>query len=136
MTIEEQLERDEGYRQFAYKDSVGVLTVGIGRNLEHVGISKEEAIALLRNDVARAIVSLRRAFPWFDSLSQPHQGALVNMTFNMGIDGLSAFRLMLQAIERGDYDSAAKEMLDSKWAKQVGLRAERLAQQMRLNQWV
>lgn len=134
--IQKQLERDEGFRQFPYRDTMGIPTVGIGRNLEHVGISKKEAIFLLQNDVARLIAGLRNVFPWFDYLSEVRKGVLINMAFNMGVSRLLGFKKMLNALESSDYEQAAKEMLDSQWVKQVGLRAERLARQMRTDEWV
>ena len=136
MDIYSQLERDEGFRPFPYRDSVGILTVGIGRNLENVGVSKEEALFLLQNDVAKAIAGLRQALPWFDWLTVRRQAVLVNMAFNMGVAGVLEFRHMLDNLEKGDYEKSAAEMLDSLWSSQVGQRAARLAQQMRSDQWV
>lgn len=105
----------------------GYLTVGTGRNLDANGISAYESSILFENDLNRAIVLCRQNFPWFDRISDIRQEVIVNMCFNMGIGRLLGFHDMMAAIERGDYKEAAREMLDSKWAKQVGGRADELA---------
>jgi lysozyme len=126
-----ELEHDEGMRLRPYYDSVGKLTIGIGRNLTDVGISKEEAYRLLSNDVEKAIADLDSALPWWRSLSENRQRALANMAFNMGLQRLQGFRDALGKMQRGDFAGAATAMLESQWAKQVGVRAQRLAEMMR-----
>lgn len=121
---------DEGYRQFPYKDTVGKLTVGIGRNLDDVGISKDEAAYLLNNDINVAAYTLVKAFPWTANLDGIRKQVLVNMTLNMGIGKLKGFVNTLAAVKRGDYAAASAGMLDSLWARQVGDRAKRLARMM------
>ena len=125
-----ELIRDEGLRLRPYLDSVGKLTIGVGRNLDDVGISNAEALTMLANDVDLAIHELESRFTWFGDLSDARQRVLVNMCFNLGITRLLGFRNMLAAVELGDYYKAAHEMLDSKWARQVGDRAKRLATMM------
>jgi lysozyme len=134
--ILEQLKRDEGLKLKPYKDTVGKTTIGIGRNLDDVGISEDEAIILLHNDLAKAAGQIRAALPWADQLGPIRGSVLGNMAFNMGIAGLLNFHKFLTALRLGNYDQAATEMLDSKWASQVGARAQRLAQQIRTNEWV
>src|SRR3990167_1132384 len=136
MNLLSQIERDEGYRRFPYADSVGVWTIGIGRNLESNGISFEEAMYLAQNDIKRVTAELKERLHWFDIHSECRQAVLINMAFNMGIGGLLGFKKMIAALEVGDYQIAAQEMLNSKWAKQVGVRAERLAKQMTTNEWM
>lgn len=128
--LRQQLIRDEGIRLKPYRDTVGKLTIGVGRNLDDVGISQDEADLMLDGDINRTIATLRQKFAWFDHLSVPRQVVIANMAFNLGIDGLSKFRRMLKAIEDKDYIVAAREMLDSGWSNQVGSRAKRLAKQM------
>jgi lysozyme len=135
VTLEEQLMRDEGVRLKPYRDSVGKLTIGVGRNLDDVGISHDEADVLLRNDIDRASAWLRTHFPWTLALDEVRRAALVNMAFNLG-GRLEGFVQLLARLEAGDYESAAKEMLDSAWAHQVGPRAVRLAEQIRTGNWV
>jgi len=129
--LTEQLIRHEGYRQFPYKDSEGIWTVAIGRNLQDVGVSESEARYLLQQDIAVAWDALQRNHPIVNMLSSVRQDVLTNMCFNMGISRLNGFKKMWAAIDRTDFESAAAEMMDSKWAGQVGGRSEELASQMR-----
>lgn len=130
-TLEDTLIRHEGLRLTPYRCTAGKLTIGIGRNLDDVGISEAEARLMLRNDIVNAEAELRRAFRWFDRLSPLRQQVLVNMAFNIGLPRLKGFRNMLAALERGDYDRAAVEMLDSRWARQVKGRSVELSDWMR-----
>ena len=126
-----QLIVDEDLRQKPYLDTVGKLTVGVGRNLDDKGLSREECLYLLDNDIADAEKDARTLFPGFDSLSAARKAALVNMAFNLGQTRLAGFRRLIEAVKEQDWEQAAKEMLDSRWAQQVGNRAVRLAKQMR-----
>lgn len=130
----EDLERDEGLKLFPYHDTVGKLTIGIGRNLTDNGISKDEARQLLRNDVSSILTELRINMDGWSSLGEGQQRALVNMGFNMGWPRLSRFKKMRAALESGDYELAAEEALNSRWAKQVGARAQRVAALIRLGE--
>ncbi len=121
------LKRDEGLRLKPYRDSVGKLTIGYGRNLDDMGISEDEAEILLGNDISEAIADLDRALPWWRGLPLPLRRGLVNQCFNLGLPRLLTFKRMLRALESRDGALAAKEALDSKWAGQVGERAERIA---------
>lgn len=129
--LKQELMRDEGVRLHPYKDSVGKLTIGVGRNLDDVGLSPEEVNFLLDHDIDRA-VSLARSFCIprdFDALTDTRQRVLVNMAFNLG-GKLWGFKNFREALRVHDYVRAAREMLDSKWAVQVGVRASRLADMM------
>lgn len=135
MTIVDQLKRDEGLRLKPYRDSVGKLTIGYGRNLDDEGISQQEAEMLLSDDVQAVGNQLHGLLPWTDGLDEARRGVLLNMAFNMGIYGLMQFKNTLGLIQQGDYLGAAVAMRQSKWAEQVGPRAERLAIQMETGQW-
>ena len=126
----EQLQRHEGLRLKPYRDSVGKLTIGYGRNLADRGISQEEAEFMLDNDIDLVVAELER-MPLFLSLDPVRQVVLANMAFNMGVPTLLEFRRMLGALARREWDRAADEMLDSRWARQVGRRAVELARLMR-----
>lgn len=128
------VKRHEGFRGRAYLDSVGVLTVGFGRNLRDKGISEKEAEMLLINDLKEATKQVIEKFPWAKDLSRNRLNVLVMLTFNIGIGGVLGFRKMLMALKDGDYDKAADEMLASKWSKQVKGRARELAEIMRTDQ--
>ena len=123
------LERDEGLKLKPYQCPAGKLTIGVGRNIEDLGITEDEARYLLVNDVKRVEGELDRSIPWWRAMPEPAQQALVNMGFNMGWPRLSKFKKMISALQRGDYGTAALEAVDSKWAKQVGQRAWRIAEQ-------
>lgn len=126
-----ELRRDEGVRLKPYRDTVGKLTLGVGRNIDDVGITSEEADYLLENDIGRAMAELDRALPWWRGLSEARQRALLNMAFNLGLSRLLGFRGMLGALQAGDWGRAAAEALNSRWAGQVGARAQRLAEMIR-----
>lgn len=131
-----QAKDDEGFRSKPYRCSAGKLTIGYGRNLEDRGITKEEADYLLRNDIAAVTKELQDLIASWYQLTPPRQAVLINMGINMGVGGLLKFRKMLAALDRHDYKTAAAEMLNSTYAKQVPNRANRLAQQMETGQWV
>jgi lysozyme len=131
-TLLAELERDEGLRLKPYRDTATPprLTIGIGRNLDDVGLSAAEARALCANDIDRAESALSTVVPYWRGLTENRQRVLLNMVFNMGPGKLSKFAKMLKAIEDGDYDRAATEMRTSLWAEQVKDRAKRLADLM------
>lgn len=135
MILREQLIRDEGVRLRPYRDSVNKLTIGVGRNLDDVGISLAEAEYLLDNDIARATAAVLARIPCAVALDEIRRAALVNMAFNVGIGGLLGFKKMLAALAAGEWDRAAAEAMDSTWATQVGARATRLARQMQTGEW-
>lgn len=124
--------KDSG-RHVLYYDSVGVPTIGYGRNLRDRGISEDEAQILLEWDVDDCYNSLVKSFPVTRYLSEVRQAALTDMTFNLGLFGISQFVNMWEAVENGNYEVAADEMLRSRWAEQVGTRANDLATMMRDN---
>lgn len=126
-----ELSRDEDVRTKPYKDSVGKLTIGVGRNLDDKGLSKAEINILLNNDINDSEADLDRTFPWWRQLSDNRQRVLLNMCFNLGIKRLAGFKNMLKDVQNGLFDRAAVEMLDSLWARQVGGRAVRLAKMMK-----
>ncbi len=129
--VKTQLRADEGVRTNPYRDSVGKLSVGVGRNLDDVGLRADEIALMLDNDVRQAEGDARFLFPAFDSLSDNRKAALINMSFNMGRARLSAFHNMIEAVNHDDFAEAADQMLQSRWATQVGNRAQRLAKLMR-----
>lgn len=125
------LRRDEGLRLMPYRDTVGKLTIGYGRNLDDNGITREEAELMLRHDALTHLDELYAALPWVKTLDPVRQRVLANMAFNLGIPLLMKFTNTLAAVRRGAYVEAAERMLASKWARQVKGRAVRLAAMMR-----
>ena len=136
--LQAMLIQQEGERLKPYTDTVGKLTIGIGRNLDDKGISHDEAIMFLNADIADAIDDVQHVCSIYDDLSRPRQLVMVSMAFNLGRERLGKFVRFLGAIHREDWQDAADEMLASSWAKQVGTRATTLATMMRENvsQWV
>jgi lysozyme len=126
-----QLTIDEGRRALIYLDSVGKWTGGVGRNLVDRPFSDDEIDLMLSNDIDLVERELDRRVPWWREMSDARQNVLANMCFNLGITRLLGFTKTLALMRAGRYDAAAQEMLDSKWAKQVGARAVRLAALMR-----
>lgn len=129
--LTELIKRHEGYRQFAYRDTVGKLTIGIGRNIDDRGISEDESEYMLNNDIDICMSDLSRNIPGFNELPETVQIVLVDMCFNLGIVRLMKFKKTLLYIHEGLYYKAADEMLDSSWARQVGTRATELSEMMR-----
>ena len=147
----EMVAKHEGIVLEPYRDILGISTIGIGRNLEDggitdaeleyigktledifkVGLTREEAYYLCRNDISNVEKELLERKPIVNQLDQVRQMCLVDMGFNMGVPRLMKFVKMWGAIEVGDFYEASNQMLDSRWAKQVGKRSEHLAQMMR-----
>lgn len=125
-----QIELHEGLRLKPYRCTAGRLTIGVGRNLEDRGITLAEARMLLANDLTDVRNGLLNALPWVGNLDEVRQRVLIDMAFNLGLQGLLEFKRTLAAVQAGQYQQAATMMLQSRWAKQVGQRAERLARMM------
>lgn len=128
--LEKQLIVDEDERLKLYKCPAGKWTIGVGHNIEDLGISHNAAMYILSEDISRVIGELDKAFPWWSSLSNNRQLVLANMCFNMGIARLSKFVNFLSALRTGFFDVAAAEMVASAWYKQTGDRAKRLVKLM------
>ena len=136
--LREQLRHDEGVVHHAYQDSEGYWTIGVGRLIdERKGglLSPKEIEYLLDNDIERVSIDLQKEWTWFNDLNDVRQEVLANMRFNLGLANLRKFKRMISALERRDWVDASREMLDSKWATQVGNRAIRLSNAMRTGQW-
>lgn len=126
--LHKMLIKDEGFKEFPYKDSVGKLTIGIGRNLDDRGITLGEALYLLANDIDQSIKDCRIAIKNYDSLTENRKLVLIDMVFNLGLPKFLTFKKMIRAILLGNNADVAKEMLESKWHDDVGDRAKRLAE--------
>lgn len=123
----ELLKVHEGYRQYPYSDSLGIQTIGYGRNLESLGLSEPEAAYLLQQDVKEAEGLLMESYGYYYLLCGERRAVLIDMMVNMGPSRLRGFKKMHTAIAKNDYELASLEMLDSKWARQVGRRAVTLS---------
>ena len=122
----EQLKIHEGVRTHAYLCSESKITCGVGRNLDSdggIGLSEDEIDFLLNNDIKRCRHELEFHFDWVKELDDVRQDAMINLCFNIGITSLKKFSKALAAMNVHDYETAAAEFLDSRWASQVGTRA-------------
>lgn len=122
MNYLERIKKHEGLRLKPYKCPAGKLTIGYGRNLEDTGITQREAEMLLQNDLDRVWDEIAPYFNTdeFTHVSRERYHVLVEMAFNLGTKGLLGFKQMIDALRLGDFEEAAVQMLDSKWAEQVG----------------
>lgn len=129
-----ELRRDEGVRRSAYKCSEGYWTIGVGRLIDASkggGLSDDEIDYLLANDIEKCKAQLDKALPWWRMLDDVRQRALINLAFNLGIAGLLTFKNTLAAIQAKKWDAASQGLLSSKYASQVGARAQRIAKMIR-----
>jgi lysozyme len=126
-----QLTLDEGKRNKPYKDSVGKLTIGIGRNLDDIGVSDDEINFMLSNDIDKVAKQLDDMMPWWRSMNDARQNAFCNFVFNVGIGTAMTFKNSLALLQAGKYVDAADAMMQSKWASQVGNRAVRITSMLR-----
>lgn len=147
---EKRLEFHEGFRDKKYRCSEGRWTVGIGHNLEarpftdkekkalgdwEKGITRNGALMILRNDVELCLNDLKKLGFWY-YLDDERQYALLDMCFQLGYQGLMKFRKMLEAIRTKDYHEAARQCLDSQYARQTPIRAKRIANLIKSAKWV
>ena len=128
--LKKQLVLHEGMKLTPYRCTADKLTIGVGRNLDDMGITEKEAEFMLDTDILRCCDDLDRNMSWWRDLSETRQRVLVDMVFNLGISRFMKFQNMIDALANGNYAGAAAEMLDSRWADQVGQRAQRLSRAM------
>ena len=128
MTQQELLIKHEGLRNIIYYDSLGIPTIGVGRNLKDRGVTNAEALFMLNNDIVDFTQQLSDRLYWFDAQPDQAKLAMIDLSFNCGIAGLLTFHKTLEYIKNGDYKNAADELMKSKWATQVGNRAKDLSE--------
>ena len=127
-SIEDQLILHEGLRLKPYRCTEGKLTIGVGRNLDDRGINKAEALYMLDTDIN--LVKGALGYQWYHDMDPVRKKVIIDMVFNLGLNGFLQFQKTIKALQTGDYLTASKEMLDSKWANQVGSRAVRLSKML------
>ncbi len=135
--LRKMLRRHEGVKNFVYLCSEGYETIGVGRNIADsgLGLSNDEVDYLLDNDIKRVKDELNDEYYWFGGLSEVRQHAMIDISFNLGQTRLRGFKKALDAMATEDYDRAADEFMDSKWAKQVGMRAVRVTEMIRSGEY-
>lgn len=129
-----QLKRHEGLRIKPYKCTANKTSIGYGRNLDDNGISIYEAEMLLQNDVNHILRQLETVI-WYMLLDDVRKAVIVNMAYNMGIQGMLGFKKMIAAIQKQDWETAAKEMLDSDYGRELKTRATELSKQLETGKW-
>jgi lysozyme len=122
----EMLKRHEGLRLKPYLCTSDQLSIGYGRNIESMGISQKEAEVMLVSDIERCYDELE-VFEWFVTLDTVRQEAMVDLLFNLGLPRLLGFKKMIRHLSNKEYSQAAAELLNSRYAIQVGDRANELA---------
>lgn len=136
--LRDMLALHEGRVPHAYQDSLGYWTIGVGHLIDkrRGGKLPDHFIDLLLDyDIEKHRAELFRALPWAETMDPVRQAVLIDMTFNLGIAGLLNFKNTLAAVKEQRWDDAARGMLASKWAGQVGSRATRLSDMMRSGRW-
>ena len=134
MDVKTLIEQHEGRRHKAYRCTAGKTTVGIGRNLDDVGLSDDEIDYLFANDLKRAQDAASK-YPWFAELSEVRQAAVTDLMFNLGPTRFAGFRNFIHAMSQRQYARAAAELVDSKWFRQVGRRAKRIRLMILNDEW-
>ena len=132
--FEDHLVWAEGEELQLYPDSEGILTIGVGRNIQEKGISKTTSRQMLQEDIDEALTDAGR-LDFFAALDPVRQLVIADMVFNMGLPRVLRFKRMIAALKIGDYNLAAQEMTDSKWYRQVGRRAIKLVEAMKTGEW-
>jgi len=143
--LREQLKIDEGVKFEVYDDHLGYKTFGIGHLVvagdEEYGapvgtpVSEDRVNSVFDSDVQTYIDESKKVFPNLDDLPEEAQQVIVNMCFNMGAPRLAKFKKFVAAVNDNNWSTAAVEMMDSRWAKQVGNRAERLRDRVKALAW-
>ena len=125
---------EEGFRAHSYVCTAGAITVGVGRNIDAdaggLGISEDEAQLMLKNDITRCINELEN-LSWFNDLDSKRQSVIIHLNFWIGTPRMLMFKNMITALQAGDFNLAASELLDSKLARDIPARATRLAEELR-----
>jgi lysozyme len=139
--LREQLKIDEGVKYEVYDDHLGYKTFGIGHLVkttdEEYGapvgtpVSEDRVNSVFDEDVETYINESKKVFSNLEDMPQEVQQVIVNMCFNMGAPRLSQFKKFIKAIQDEDWATASVEMLDSRWANQVGSRADRLSDRIK-----
>lgn len=129
--VRKRLIEHESIKLMPYRCTAGKLTIGVGRNLDDRGISQATATQMLEEDIEIVLDELKRALPYWDQLKWNYKEALVDLAFNMGVPRLMMFKRMLAAIEADEPEKASEELLDSRYASQVGIRASNIAALLR-----
>ena len=128
-------EENEGYRQFIYQCTADKNTIGIGFNVDDVGLSLEESRVILRMRMTKIKEQLMDSYDWFYDIGECRQSALCDMAYQMGINGLKGFKKSLAYMTEHDYNAAASEFMNSRWARQTPQRAAKVTAMISTGEW-
>ena len=126
-----QLRLHEGVKSKVYRDILGIETIGVGRNLEDKGLSDDEIDYLLENDIKDVEKDLKQFCRWWEKLDEVRQRAIADLVFNMGITRFLTFKKTINHLQNERFVEAGDELLNSRYAEQVGVRAERISEMIR-----
>ena len=122
-----RIKEHEGFRSRVYKCTEGFDTIGYGFAIKDLELDEDIAKEILMRKVEKLIKRVRTRFDWLDSVPHEVQGVLVEMSYQMGLSGVSKFKKALHAMQMFQWKLAATELLDSRWAKQTPNRAKELS---------
>ena len=123
----ESIKHHEGFVEHVYDDSLGIPTIGYGFAIKDLVLEEDLCDEILLRKLRKLGRSVMGKFPFFDSLPPDCKEVLMEMCYQLGVTGVSKFKKALKAMEDGDWEKAADEMLDSKWAKQTPRRAKEMS---------
>ena len=123
----ESIKHHEGFVEHVYDDSLGIPTIGYGFAIKDLVLEEDLCDEILLRKLRILGRSVMGKFPFFDSLPSDCKDVLMEMCYQLGVTGVSKFKKALKAMEDGDWEKAADEMLDSKWAKQTPRRAKEMS---------
>lgn len=129
--LKSMIERHEGRRKKPYKCTAGKITIGVGHNLDDLGLPDRMIDELLELDIGNAISDCASLYPNWHALPDTIQMVLIDMMFNMGLSRMQQFKKMNRAVEDHNWATMIKEMQDSRWFAQVGNRAKELQELVR-----
>lgn len=134
--LREHLKREEGEKFKPYRCTSGKLTIGVGRNLQDVGISQDESDYLLFNDIQKVLIQVERMFPEYEYWKVGRIVAVCSMLFQMGVGGFLGFKSTIRYIKQDKWEEAANQAMQSRWATQTPNRARRVCEMLRTGELV
>lgn len=127
LSVQDHIKSNEGFRAKPYFDSKGFITIGYGRNLQAVGISKKTAQIMLEEDISKCKKQLVKHYPWYLERKYNVQVVMIDMCYGLGFYGLAKFKNMLAALLAENYVLAAEELLNSPYGEDLPNRSQRNA---------
>ncbi|QDP56855.1 MAG: putative endolysin [Prokaryotic dsDNA virus sp.] len=127
MSLLENIKESEGFRSSVYDDSLGIPTIGYGFAIKDLHLTRDDCDKILERKVAELKIRVHNKFPFIITLPESIQDVVIECCYQLGVTGFSKFKKTLAYLEAHEFEKAALEMLDSKWAKQTPNRAKKLS---------